>query len=201
MGPGRHFVHYFVSGGRLVNFVAVIEHDSWTHESWTDRGEVANALAEFEDWHPQVRALLAAVDETYIWALFDRAPLERWSAGRVTLLGDACHPMLPFMAQGAAQAIEDGATLAAYLADSDADVAAALRLYEATRIPRTSRIQALSTGNKARFHLPDGPPQRQRDAEMSSRATDFSFEAVAWIYEHDAASPESVPAQRLLEAM
>jgi salicylate hydroxylase len=200
MGPGRHFVHYFVGGGRLVNFVAAIDQDSWTRESWTDRGEVAHALAEFEGWHPQVRAILAAVDETYIWALFDRAPLERWSAGRVTLLGDASHAMLPFMAQGAAQAIEDGATLAACLADSDADLAAALRLYEAARRPRTSRIQALSLGNKERFHLRDGPRQRQRDAEMSSRATDFSFDAVAWIYGHDAASLESLTALQLSEA-
>ena len=112
MGPGQHFVHYFVSGGRLVNFVAVIEQDTWTRESWTDRGDPADALAAYAGWHPQVRAILEAVDETFIWALFDHIPLERWSAGRVTLLGDACHAMLPFMAQGAAQAIEDAATLA-----------------------------------------------------------------------------------------
>jgi salicylate hydroxylase len=188
MGPGRHFVHYYVSGGQLVNFVAVIEQDTWTRESWTDRGELADALAAFADWHPQVRSILRAVDETYIWALFDRAPLERWSAGRVTLLGDACHAMLPFMAQGAAQAIEDGATLAACLADAGAVVADSLRRYERLRIPRTSRLQALSTTNKTRFHLPDGPEQRERDAEMSNGLTDWSFNAVAWIYEHDAAA-------------
>jgi flavin-dependent dehydrogenase len=108
MGPGRHFVHHFVGGGRLVNLVAVVEQDTWTSESWTERGEVADALAAFEGWHPQVRTILGSVDETFIWGLFDRPPLERWSEGRVTLLGDACHPMLPFMAQGAAQAIEDG---------------------------------------------------------------------------------------------
>jgi salicylate hydroxylase len=186
MGPGQHFVHYFVSGGRLVNFVAVVEQDTWTRESWTDRGEIADALAAFEGWHPQLRAILGAVDETFVWALFDRAPLERWSAGRVTLLGDACHAMLPFMAQGAAQAIEDGATLAACLAHPDLDPIAALRRYQASRIPRATRIQAMSTANKRRFHLPDGPAQRERDAQMSAGSTDFSFDAVAWIYEHDA---------------
>ena len=118
MGPGRHFVHYFVSQRRLVNFVAIIEQDTWTRESWTERGDVADALRAFEGWHPQVRTILGSVDETFIWGLFDRQPLERWSAGRVTLLGDACHPMVPFMAQGAAQAIEDGATLTACLARS-----------------------------------------------------------------------------------
>ena len=187
MGPGRHFVHYFVSGGRLVNFVAIIEQDSWTGESWTDRGEVTDALAAFEGWHRQVRAIIDAVDQTYIWALFDRQPLQRWSSGRVTLLGDACHAMLPFMAQGAAQAIEDGAALATCLAEAGSDLTAALHRYDTVRIPRTSRLQAMSTTNKTRFHLPDGPQQQERDALMAAGPTDWSFDAVAWIYQHDAA--------------
>jgi salicylate hydroxylase len=185
MGPGRHFVHYFVGGGRLVNFVAVVEQDTWTRESWTDRGDLAAALAAFEGWHPQVRAILAAVEETFVWALFDRAPLARWSACRVTLLGDAAHAMLPFMAQGAAQAIEDGATLAGCLARG-ADIAESLRRYERLRIPRTARLQAMSATNKTRFHLPDGPEQQRRDDRMAAGGTDWSFDAVAWIYEHDA---------------
>jgi salicylate hydroxylase len=188
MGPGAHFVHYFVSGRRLVNFVAILEQPTWTRESWTDRGEIADALAAYEGWHPQVRAILGAVDETFIWALFDRAPLERWSAGRVTLLGDACHPMLPFMAQGAAMAIEDGATLAECLALAGDDAPEALRRYEAVRIPRVTRLQTLSTENKTRFHLPDGREQEERDARMAEGMTDWSFAAVAWIYEHDAAN-------------
>ena len=187
MGPGRHFVHYFVSGRRLVNFVAIVEQDAWTRESWTARGDVAEALAAFEGWHPQVRTILGSVDETFIWGLFDRRPLERWSEGRVTLLGDACHPMLPFMAQGAAQAIEDGATLTACLARAEKDIPAALRRYEQLRLPRASRLQAMSTDNKTRFHLPDGPEQRERDRQMATASTDWSFDAVAWIYEHDAA--------------
>jgi salicylate hydroxylase len=197
MGPGRHFVHYFVSGRRLVNFVAIVEQDTWTRESWTDRGELADALAAFAGWHPQVRAILRAVDETFVWALFDRVPLERWSVGRVTLLGDACHAMLPFMGQGAAMAIEDGATLAACLASGGADVAASLRRYERLRVPRTSRIQAMSTTNKMRFHLEDGPDQRCRDAEMSAGSTDWSFRAVAWIFAHNA---ESAGTERSPEA-
>ena len=186
MGPGRHFVHYFVRDRRLLNFVAVVEQDTWTRESWTDRGDVADALRAFDGWHPQVRAILSAVDETYVWALFDRPPLDRWSAGRITLLGDAGHPMLPFMAQGAAQAIEDGATLAACLTSSTSDIPRALRAYERLRIPRTSRLQGMSAENKTRFHLPDGPAQADRDAQMAAGATDWSFRAVAWIYEHDA---------------
>src|SRR6202008_2696406 len=175
-----------VSSGRLLNFVAIVERETWTRESWTDRGEVADALAAFAGWHPLVQAVIGAVDETFVWALFDRAPLDRWSAGRVTLLGDACHAMLPFMAQGAAQALEDGATLAARLAASGADVPGALCRYEAARAPRVARIHAASTSNKTRFHLADGPEQQARDAQMAAGATDWSFDAVAWIYGHDA---------------
>jgi salicylate hydroxylase len=188
MGPEAHFVHYYVASKRLVNFVAIIEQDSWTRESWTDPGDPADAIAAFEGWHPQLHEILGAVDETFIWALFDRPPLPQWSQGRVTLLGDACHPMLPFMAQGAAQALEDGATLTACLA-GEPDVPAALRRYEQLRLPRASRIQALSTENKTRFHLPDGERQRERDAAMAGGGTDFAIKAVEWIYAHDAAAP------------
>jgi salicylate hydroxylase len=185
MGPGKHFVHYFVHEKRLVNFVAVIDRDTWTRESWTDRGDVADAVAAFADWHPQVTGVLGAVDETFVWALFDRPPLERWSVGRVTLLGDACHAMLPFMAQGAAQAIEDGAALATALRTID-DPSEALQVYERVRLPRASRLQAMSAENKTRFHLPDGPEQEARDVEMARGTTDWSIAAVAWLYGHDA---------------
>jgi salicylate hydroxylase len=135
-----------------------------------------------------VRAIIGAVDETFIWALFDRAPLERWSVGRVTLLGDACHAMLPFMAQGAAQSIEDGATLAACLRGSGArDVASALLRYEALRLPRATRLQEMSRANKTRFHLHDGPAQQARDAQMAERG-DRSIPAIRWLYAHDASA-------------
>jgi len=186
MGPGGHFVHYFVQAKRLVNFVAIVEQDTWTRESWTDRGERADALAAFEGWHPQVLTILESVEAPFVWALFDRPPLELWTGGRITLLGDACHPMLPFMAQGAAQAIEDGATLAACLADGD--VLDALGRYETLRRPRATRLQELSAANKTRFHLPDGPEQEARDAEMARGATDWSIDAVAWLYGHDASA-------------
>jgi len=192
MGPGRHFVHYFVSAGRLVNFVAIIEEDSWQRESWVDRGEVADVLAAFAGWHTQVPSVIGSADETYKWALFDRMPLPRWSVGRVTLLGDSCHPMLPFMGQGAAQAIEDAATLTGCMLKYASDVPAALRVYEQLRLPRSSRLQSMSETNKIRFHLPDGPAQQQRDAQMASGATDWSLAAIAWLYEHDAEVADGV---------
>ena len=186
MGLGAHFVHYFVSAGRVVNFVGITEQGSWLGESWVDRGEVTDALALFQGWHDQVLSIIGATDETYKWALFDRSPLQRWSVGRVTLLGDACHPMLPFMGQGGAQAIEDGATLKGCLLKFSNDVPAALQLYEKLRLPRASRLQGMSATNKTRFHMPDGLAQRDRDAEMARGATDWSRAAIAWLFAHDA---------------
>ncbi len=119
--------------------------------------------------------------------LFDRAPLPRWSVGRVTLLGDACHPMLPFVAQGAAQAMEDGMTLATCLRKIG-DIPEALARYEQVRLPRTSFVQSLAAGNKTRFHLPDGPEQRARDAKMAAGGTDWSINTIGWLYGHDAAA-------------
>src|SRR5438874_4140002 len=184
VGPGAHLVHYFVSRGRLLNFVGWTEHDEWNREDWTDRATVSRALAAFEGWHPQIRQIISAADTCFIWALFDRDPLPKWSKGRVTLLGDACHPMYPFMGQGAAQAIEDGACLAACLAAGEEPTQALLR-YERLRLPRVTRLQQMSRANKIRFHLPDGPAQQARDAEWS-RAADRAPDALRWLYEFDA---------------
>jgi salicylate hydroxylase len=187
MGPGKHIIIYYVAAKRLLNFVGTIEQDTWTGESWTDRGDVKELRAAFIDWDPHLRAIIETIDETFIWGLFDRAPLSRWSVGRVTLLGDACHPMLPFMAQGAAQALEDGVSLTVCLTTID-DVPTALSHCEKIRLPRTSRIQTMSAANKTRFHLPDGPAQQERDAKMADGSTDYSVRAIAWVYSYDAAT-------------
>src|SRR5207302_10805210 len=129
-------------------------HDQWNREDWTDRATFERALAAFAGWHPQLRRIVSAADTCFIWARFDRDPLPRWSSGRVTLLGDACHPMYPFMGQGAAQAIEDGAALAACLKAGADDPAAALKRYEQLRLPRVTRLQQMSRANKHRSHLP-----------------------------------------------
>ncbi len=193
VGPGAHFVHYFVSRGRLLNFVGWTEHDNWNREDWTDRATIERALAAFAGWHPQVRRIIAAAETCFIWALFDRDPLPYWSAGRATLLGDACHPMYPFMGQGAAQAIEDGAALAACLAADPGDPAAALRHYERLRLPRVTRLQQMSRANKTRFHLADGPEQRARDAEWAT-AGDRSPDTLRWLYDFDPAVVEPASA-------
>jgi len=186
LGPGRHFIHYFVSAGRMLNFVGHVEQDEWISENWTHPGKVEDLRAAYAGWHPQVQQVIDAVDETFIWAVLDRPPIDRWSHGRITMLGDACHPMIPFMGQGGAQAIEDAATLTACLIKRGDDIEGALKLYETVRLPRATQIQNGSWANKTRFHMPDGPDQAERDALMAQSKTDWAYKAIAWVYGHDA---------------
>ncbi|MDX6342614.1 MAG: hypothetical protein QOH87_2752 [Trebonia sp.] len=187
VGPGHHLVHYPVSAGKFVNLVAFAPAGDYTTESWTATATVAELLAEFAGWDERLISLIRAAGTPGRWALLDRAPLTWWTRGTATLLGDAAHPMFPFFGQGAAQAIEDGATLARCLAANPADPAAALRRYEELRIPRTTRLQEVSHARAHVNHLPDGPEQRARDASFQD--TD-PLVASAWIYAHD---PESEP--------
>ncbi len=185
LGPGRHFVYYFVSGGRFVNWVGIAPTDSWTTESWTAAGELDDALADFAGWNPTVTRLIEQMRgrPVYRWAMYDRDPLETWGRGQVTLLGDACHPMLPYMAQGAAQSIEDGAVLAGALAAID-DPATALRSYEDLRRDRTAKVQMGARRNEQMFHLPDGPEQQARDEQL--RAGSGGSHRNSWLFDYDA---------------
>lgn len=153
MGRGRHCVTYRLRGGTLANFVGVVERDDWTKESWTEQGLKEDALTDFEGWHPTILRILNEADALYRWALFDRAPLQTWTDGRAALLGDAAHPMLPFMAQGAAMAVEDAWVLAKTLATSSS-IEHALQTYQTARHARTSSAQTLSRANAKTFHKP-----------------------------------------------
>ena len=184
LGPGRHFVHYPISAGRLVNVVAIVPAGNWRNESWTADGEISDLSAQFEGWDHRVQQLIRSAASTKRWAMYDRDPLERWSEGRITLLGDAAHAMLPFFAQGAAQAIEDAVVLADCLQIADAGSGPqALQRYEAIRRPRTSQVQRMSRGREVRNHLPDGPEQERRDREFASGDP---LRQSAWLYGYDA---------------
>ena len=144
--PEHHLVHYPMAGGRLVNVVGVVP-EQWHTESWTAKGKVPDLAAAFRTFHSPVPELVGAVEEVYKFAIYDRAPLVEWTSGLVSLLGDASHPMVPFMAQGAAMAIEDAAILARCLSGAAADATAggvrgALLRYSHTRRERTSRMQS-----------------------------------------------------------
>ena len=151
MGQGKHCVTYLLRRGTLANFVGVVERDDWTTESWTERGSAEEALADFEGWHPTLTGLLSQADALYRWALFDRAPLKKWVDGRVALMGDAAHPMLPFMAQGAAMAVEDAWALTQQVS-AGGNMKNALLAYERMRRRRADGAQAGSRANAKTFH-------------------------------------------------
>lgn len=147
--PSRQIVTFPLSGGSEIFVFATTPQDDWLEESWTSPGDVEELQAAYADFHPQARALLAACTSVTKSALYVREPMTRWSQGRATLLGDAAHPMTPFMAQGAGQAIEDAVVLARCLADAGPDgVEPALRRYETARQDRTAQIQRASRGNE-----------------------------------------------------
>ena len=148
-GPDRHIVSYFVRPNREeIYFVTSTPEPDFQIESWSARGDLEVLRRAYRDFHPRVRAILDACPEVHKWALVERDPLPRLSEGRITLLGDACHPMTPYMAQGAATAMEDAAVLSRCLQGTDPDcVASALQRYEMTRRERTSRIQLTSRQN------------------------------------------------------
>jgi salicylate hydroxylase len=178
-------VHYPVSAGRYVNLVAFAPAGHYTTELWTATATIGEFGAEFAGWDSRLTGLIEAAGTPGRWALLDRAPLDRWTAGTVTLLGDAAHPMCPFFAQGAAQSIEDAAVLAACLAtaaDGQNGQQAALRRYESLPLSRTRRLQQASHARAHINHLPDGPEQCSRDAAF---ATTDPLAANRWIYRYD----------------
>lgn len=154
VGPGRHVVQYPLRRGELINFVGIVEGQGWKQESWTQQGTLADCLKDFEGWHEDVQTMIRSVETHYKWAFMAREPLQKWSSGRVTLLGDAAHPTLPFLAQGAAMAIEDGYVLARSLAKYRENPEKALSAYEGARVERTSAIVRGSNENTSRFHNP-----------------------------------------------
>jgi salicylate hydroxylase len=184
MGPDRHLVAYPVGAGlAYLNVVAVVPEQEPTAESWTMPGSADELRSQFDGWCDPVQRILGAVrDPVYRWALYDRDPLTCWSTATTTLLGDACHPMLPFLAQGAAQAIGDAAALTQALSAAQDDLSSALKRYEQARLDHTARIQRLSWDNNAFYHLSDGPEQRERDARLFGSSVIDTF---SWLYGND----------------
>jgi len=170
MGDGKHFMVFPVRSGRLLNYVGFVPTASETVESWSatgDRDELAN---EFADWDPRVTDLLSRIESCFWWGLYDRRPLSNWVSGRLALLGDAAHPMLPHLGQGANQAIEDGVAVAVLLEGrTSSEVPAALRAYQSLRKPRTDVIQAEARRNGHRYDS-RYEDLAQRDSEIREAA-------------------------------
>ncbi len=155
MGPSRHAICYYLRAGMLLNFVGVVETDDVREESWTLKLPWEWLKADFAGWHPAIQTIIDCADRDacFRWSLHIRAPLRNWSTRRATLLGDAAHPTLPYLAQGAAMAMEDGAVLTRAL-EMAGSIPDALKLYERNRVDRTTRIVEQSTFNRQLFHLP-----------------------------------------------
>ena len=179
LGRDAHLVHYPVRGGREVNIVAIVR-DDWHGPGWSVPGEPAELGPRFAHFAPAARALIALPERWQKWALFDRPPRRMRSDGPVTLLGDAAHPMLPFLAQGGAMAIEDAAVLAQCLGRDD-DPARALRAYEAARQRRVARVQREARQNSWRYHL-SGPLAFARDTVLASLGPERLLQRYDWLY-------------------
>jgi salicylate hydroxylase len=186
VGPGAHVVQYPLRNGQLINFVGAVEGNRWEVESWSEKGTHEECLSDFKGWNEEVHALIKAIETPYKWVLKVRDPMETWTRGKVTLLGDACHPTLPFLAQGAAMAIEDGYILARALEKYAGDPERALQRYEDVRKERTARVVIGSAANTKRFHNP-ALANAEGAAEYVSRewTEEKISERYEWLFKYD----------------
>jgi salicylate hydroxylase len=180
-GAGRSFLLYPVAQGRLINMVAFVPTDTDSEESWSAPGDLKALAAEYAGWDKPVQDTINSLDETFRWGIYDRAPLPHWSTSRITLMGDAAHPMVPHVGQGAGQSIEDGFTLAVLLEGcTAAEVAARLKLYESIRRERTSKVQALARAAGKLYRSEHDDP-----SEKAARLREWMAQG-KWVFEHDA---------------
>ena len=186
MGPGGHCVIYYLRAGKIINFVGCIETDEVSEESWTVKFPKDRLRADLIGWHPAVHAIVDAADDDgcYRWSLHNRKPIGNWSTRRVTILGDAAHATLPYLAQGAAMSIEDGCVLARALRQAGS-IPDGLQLYQRNRMDRTARVVEQSTANRRLFHLPSQDAMR---AEFAKR--NEGGERNSWLYSYN---PLTVP--------
>ena len=166
MGPNRSIVQYYVAAGRTFNWIGISRSEQPARESWLAEGRVEDALAEYSGWHDTIRTIITATPKLLRQALYDREPLPDWQVGRVVLLGDAAHPMMPFYAQGAAQSIEDAYVLAGCLAATPDEPVAALARYVRLRQPRTAWMQDLSRREEELYQMTDAASIADRNARM-----------------------------------
>jgi len=181
MGPGRHVVAYYLRAGALLNFVGLVETDEVSEESWTAKFPWERFKADFAGWHDDVQTVIEAADRDgcYRWSLHYRPAIRNWSTTRATLLGDAVHPTLPYLAQGACMAIEDGAVLTRALEQSDS-IPDALQLYQRNRIDRAVKIVNQSTANRTLFHL-----RTVDEIRASFAKRDEGADRNAWLYSYN----------------
>lgn len=186
VGPGGHVVHYPVQGGRLMNFVGTLEGNTWGGPPWNAAATREECVAAFAGWHEDIHTMLRHAPSVTKWALCGRRFLDTWSEGRATLLGDACHPTLPFLAQGAVHTLEDAVVLARCL-EKYPEVPTALRRYDEVRRPRAHRMVSGAADNTARFH---NPALASPDTAEAFIAREWQSTAISdrydWLFTYDA---------------
>jgi salicylate hydroxylase len=182
-GEKVHLVHYPLRGGKLFNLVAVF-HSNRYEEGWDSYGDPAELHERFANTCAPVRTLLAKIESWRMWVLCDRPPIKNWSRGRITLLGDAAHPMLQYLAQGACMAIEDAVCLANKVEAAGGDFASAFQSYQAARYLRTGRVQIMARVYGEFYHA-SGVARELRNMMLSPRTPAQSFEAMEWLYGED----------------
>jgi salicylate hydroxylase len=193
MGPHGHVVHYPVRRGELLNIVAHFDSDAWTEESWTRECDVSEVITTYAGWNSQLTRLYPCSERWYKWALYDRDPLDQWNVGRATLLGDSAHAMLPYLGQGAAQAIEDACVLGVAVAKQPDDLDAALAAYQRIRAPRAKAAVLGSRARAKENHLASPWARFKRDMKIALRERlggsgpkrDNTAFRVGWLYEYD----------------
>lgn len=188
IGPGGHAVCYPLRRARFLNFVATIEGKTWTAPTNSEPGTTGECLADFQGWHEDVQTMIRASPQLLKWALARRDPIPAWTQGRISLLGDAAHATLPFLAQGAVHSLEDGLVLARCLEGVAADgVPAALQRYEAARIERTSRMVRGATANTERFHSPELATEESAERYLQREwSASPIHDRYHWLYDYDA---------------
>ena len=193
LGPHGAVVVYLVRRGELVNVVAHYDDDSWTEESWIREAPREEVIENYKGWDETLMRIFSASEKHYKWALYDREPMKQWTKGHITLLGDAAHPMLPYLGQGACQAMEDGCVLATALAKMPDDVEGALQLYERVRRPRANRVVLEARARGEDNHLVSPIAAWKRDMLIKLRqhfGSDRTGRGAGWIFEYDAGSDE-----------
>jgi len=189
IGPGQHLVNYPLRDGKLMNMVGTVERPDWKVESWTVEGTTEECLNDYSGWHEDVQSLIKSAPKLLKWAFGERVPMKKWSKNRISLMGDACHPTLPFLAQGAVMAIEDAVVLSRCLEQYHSNPETALLVYEQSRTERTCKTVTEARKNTDRFHSAELVTRERAEKYLQKEMGEAPIhDRYNWLYQYDSTS-------------